>query len=112
MLLAKSGATELERVSSFFMYNLLVHLKFGGIKPFKIDFMGRMLGENTVSEEIKDSREGNDICGAYFAFDEEDTAKEMTDLILVPSGGSTGEVNFDTPSRGKSIRDTDAGIAD
>ncbi|WP_186044318.1 DUF6602 domain-containing protein [Burkholderia gladioli] len=103
-LLTKSSATNLESQSSFFMQSLLSHLKFGGMKPFKIDFMGRMLGEDTFSETLKDLKEDDDSWGAYFAFDDgdcdEDAVKEMEDLILRAQRWLDGEENFETTSRG------------
>ncbi len=86
------------------MQSLLSHLKFGGMKPFKIDFMGRMLGEDTFSETLKDLKEDDDSWGAYFAFDDgdcdEDAVKEMEDLILRAQRWLDGEENFETTSRG------------
>ncbi|MFM0330116.1 DUF6602 domain-containing protein [Paraburkholderia strydomiana] len=104
VLCAKSSVTELESQSSFFMQSLLSHLKFGGVKPLKMDFMGRMLGEDTFSETIKDLREGDDSWGAYFDFDagdvEEDVVKEMEHLILGVQRWLDGEENFELPTHG------------
>lgn len=102
VLRCKNSATDLESQSSFFMQSLLSHLKFGGIKPFKIDYMGRMLGEDTLSSKIKDLREGDDSWGAYFDFDEgdveEDSVEEMEHLILCAQNWLDGEDNFEVSS--------------
>lgn len=99
VLSSKNSATDLESQSSFFMQSLLSHLKFGGMKPFKIDYMGRMLGEDTLSYKIKDLREGDDSWGAYFKFDEgdveEDAVEEMENLILCAQHWLNGEDNFE-----------------
>jgi hypothetical protein len=99
VLYSKSSASELESQSSFFIQSLLSHLKFGGMKPFKIDYMGRMLGEDTFSRKIKDLREGDDSWGAYFGFDEDqaeyDAIEEMERLILNAQQWLDGEENFE-----------------
>ncbi|RON79119.1 DUF6602 domain-containing protein [Pseudomonas fluorescens] len=99
VLCSKNSATDLESQSSFFMQSLLSHLKFGGMKPFKMDYMGRMLGEDTYSEDIKDLRAGDDSWGAYFGFDEGDeeeiAVEEMEKLIIGAQRWLDGEDNFD-----------------
>lgn len=101
VLCAKNSATDLESQSSFFIQSLLAHLKFGGMKSLKTNFMGKMLGEDTFSESIKDLREYDDSWGAYFEFDEgdveENAVKEMEDLILRAQQWLDGEENFETP---------------
>lgn len=52
-LMEKRSSTKLKSQVSFFMQSLLSHLKYGGVKPYKIDFLGRMLGADTYSRPIK-----------------------------------------------------------
>ncbi|MBS3668117.1 DUF6602 domain-containing protein [Vreelandella boliviensis] len=98
-LFSKNSATNLESQTSFFIQSLLSHLKFGGMKPFKIDYMSRMLGEDTFSNEVKDLRAGDDSWGAYFRFDEDDIeeneVEEMEKLILSAQQWLDSEENFD-----------------
>lgn len=99
ILYSKNSATDLESQSSFFMQSLLSHLKFGGMKPFKIDYMGRMLGEDTFTNKIKNLKEDDDSWGAYFGFDEdmneEDAVNDMEKLILSAQNWHEGEENFE-----------------
>lgn len=99
VLYSKNSLTELESQTSLFMQSLLAHLKFGGMKPFKIDYMGRMLGEDTVSERVRDLTEGHEGgWGAYFHFDEGDVeehvVEQMEKLILAAQQWLDGEENF------------------
>lgn len=102
VLYSKRSATDLKSQSSFFIQSLLSHLKFGGIKPFKMNYVGRMLGEDTVVQKIKDLREDDDSWGAYFAFDEgdeeEDAVEEMERLITSAQRWIDGEDNFEVIS--------------
>lgn len=98
ILYSKNSATELESQSSFFMQSLLSHLKFGGMKPLKIDYMGRMLGEDTFTNKIKDLTDDFESWGDYARFDEgeveEDAVKDMEKLILTAQRWHQGEENF------------------
>lgn len=100
VLYSKNSATELESQSSFFMQNLLSHLKFGGMKQFKIDYMGRMLGEDSFNKRVKDLRDECDSWGAYFSFDEgdaeQDEVDDMEQLILGAQQWLDSEENFET----------------
>lgn len=99
-LYSKNSATELESQSSFFIQSLLSYLKYGGMKPFKIDYMDQMLGEDTYTSKIKDLRHGDDSWGAYFAVDEgeadEASIVEMEKLILSAQNWIDGDENFRT----------------
>lgn len=95
---SKRSATGLSSQSSFFIQNLLAHLKFGGIKTYKIDYLNRMLGEDSLDTRIQDLREEDDSWGAYFQVDndyqEEDVIDEMETLILSTQRWIDGENNF------------------
>lgn len=97
-LYTKNSATQLESQSSFFIQSLLSYLKYGGMKPFKIDYMDQMLGEDTYTSKIKDLRHGDDSWGAYFAVDEgeadEASIVEMENLILSAQNWIDGDENF------------------
>ena len=99
VLYSKRSATDLKSQSSFFIQSLLSHLKFGGIKPFKLNYVGRMLGEDTVVQKIKNLREDDDSWGAYFAFDEgdeeADAVEKMEHLITSAQLWIDGEDNFE-----------------
>ncbi len=99
VLRSKMSISGLESQSSLFMQSLLSHLKFGGIKKSKINYMGRMLGEDTLSNKIKDLREGDDSWGAYYSFDEgdvdEDVVEKMENLIISVQLWLDGEENFE-----------------
>ncbi|MBD8753823.1 DUF6602 domain-containing protein [Pseudomonas coleopterorum] len=98
VLYSKNSVTELESQCSLFMQSLLAHLKFGGMKPFKIDYLTRMLGEDTLSKRVKDLRDGDDSWGAYFAYDEgdaeQDAVEQMENIILGAQQWLNGEDNF------------------
>lgn len=100
ILRAKSSATELDSQTSLFMQSLLSYLKFGGAKPFKINYIGRMLGEDTLIKEIKDLREDDDSWGAYFLFDDEgadnQVVTDMENLIISVQNWLNGDENFET----------------
>ena len=102
VLYSKISVTELKSQSSFFIQSLLSHLKFGGMKPFKMDYLERMLGEDTYNKKIKDLREGNDSWGAYFDLDEgdaeEDAVEKMEHLIRSVQCWIEGEDNFESAS--------------
>ncbi|RRJ11235.1 hypothetical protein EIM04_06940 [Pseudomonas aeruginosa] len=97
-LYSKQSVTELESQSSFFIQSLLSYLKHGGMKPFKIDYMDQLLGEDTYTTKIKDLRHGDDSWGAYFAVDEGDEDQvyidEMESLILSAQNWIEGYDNF------------------
>lgn len=99
MLYSKSSATQLNSQSAFFIQSLLSYLKFGGMKPSKIDYVGWMLGEDSCIDKIKDLREGDDSWGSYFSFDEgddeEDAVKEMERLIQSAQNWINGQNNFE-----------------
>ncbi|CAD5262740.1 MULTISPECIES: DUF6602 domain-containing protein [Halomonadaceae] len=99
-LYSKQSATELESQSSFFIQCLLSYLKYGGMKPFKIDYMDQMLGEDTYTTEVKDLRHEDDSWGAYFAVDEGDedeiSIDKMENLILSAQNWIEGYDNFGT----------------
>ncbi len=99
ILYSKNSATELESQSSFFIQSLLSHLKFGGMKQFKVDYMGRMLGEDSFNKKIKDLRAECDSWGAYFDLDEGnaklDAVTEMEQLILTAQQWLDCEENFE-----------------
>ncbi|MFB4371145.1 MULTISPECIES: DUF6602 domain-containing protein [unclassified Pseudomonas] len=99
-LYSKQSATELESQSSFFIQSLLSYLKYGGMKPLKIDYMDQMLGEDTYTTKVKDLRHGDDSWGAYFAVDEGDdneaSIEEMESLILSAQTWIEGYDNFGT----------------
>ena len=96
---SKRSATELSSQSSFFIQNLLAHLKFGGMKPYKPDYLNRMLGEDTLDTKIQDLREKDDSWGAYFQvendYEEEDAIEKMETLILSTQEWIHGEGNFE-----------------
>lgn len=97
-LYSKNSATDLESQSSFFIQSLLSYLKYGGMKPFKIDYMDQMLGEDTYTSKIKDLRYGDDSWGAYFAFDDgeadESSIAEMEQSIISAQRWIEGDDNF------------------
>ena len=72
------------------------------MKPFKMDYLERMLGEDTYNKKIKDLREGNDSWGAYFDLDEgdaeEDAVEKMEHLIRSVQCWIEGEDNFESAS--------------
>ncbi|MCH7382267.1 hypothetical protein MMP71_00215 [Acinetobacter dispersus] len=101
-LYSKRSATGLSSQTSFFIQNLLAHLKFGGIKPYKINYFNRMLGEDSIDTIIQDLLEQDDSWGAYFKFDNEydedgyidKEVKEMEKLIISSQKWIDGEENF------------------
>ncbi|HCF9827720.1 TPA: DUF6602 domain-containing protein [Pseudomonas aeruginosa] len=99
-LYSKNSATELPSQSSFFIQSLLSHLKFGGVKQFKVDYMGRMLGEDSFERKIKDLIPEGDSWGAYFSFDEGDAEQDEVDrmehLIITAQQWLDSEENFET----------------
>lgn len=99
-LYSKQSATNLESQSSFFIQSLLSYLKYGGMKPFKIDYTSQMLGEDTYATKIKDLRHEEDSWGAYFAVDEGDedeiSINKMENLILSAQRWIEGYDNFET----------------
>lgn len=100
MLYSRNSATKLQSQCSFFVQSLLSYLKFGGMKPFKLDYMDRMLGEDSYAEKIKDLREGDDSWAAYYSYDEgyigEDEVKNMESLICSAQCWIDGEDNYET----------------
>ncbi|MCT9263216.1 hypothetical protein NYW84_12550 [Acinetobacter junii] len=101
-LYSKHSATGLSSQTSFFIQNLLAHLKFGGMKPYKINYLNRMLGEDSIDKRIRDLREQDDSWGAYFKFDNEydedgsliKEIREMERLIISSQNWINGEENF------------------
>ncbi|MDX4010991.1 hypothetical protein QYP00_31765 [Pseudomonas aeruginosa] len=76
------------------------NLKFGGVKQFKVDYMGRMLGEDSFERKIKDLIPEGDSWGAYFSFDEGDAEQDEVDrmehLIITAQQWLDSEENFET----------------
>ncbi|WP_109440462.1 DUF6602 domain-containing protein [Acinetobacter haemolyticus] len=99
-LYSKRSATGLSSQTSFFIQNLLAHLKFGGVKKRKINYLNKMLGEDSIDTRIKDLREEDDSWGAYFTFDNgyqeegDDVIEEMEKLILSSQEWIDQEENF------------------
>jgi len=89
--------------ASLFMQNLLSHLKLGGIKKIKINYMRRMLGEDILNDKSKDLKEDDDSWGSYFFFDEgdveENAVAEMENLIVSVQLWLEGEENFEAVVR-------------
>ncbi|HHQ6631960.1 TPA: DUF6602 domain-containing protein [Serratia fonticola] len=102
VLYSKGSATGLKSQSSFFIQSLLSYLKFGGMKRCKIDYMERMLGEDTCINKINELIEYDDSWGAYYAYDEgnveEDAVEEMENLICSAQCWIDGEDNFEAVS--------------
>lgn len=97
ILYSQGSAAGLESQASLFMQSLLSYLKFGGIKSLKINYMKRLLGEDTFSRKIKELRDDREGWGAYYAYDhgdvDLDVVEEMENLIFSVKNWIDGEEN-------------------
>ncbi|WP_248463912.1 DUF6602 domain-containing protein [Pectobacterium versatile] len=98
VLYSKQSASGLKSQTTFFIQSLLSYLKFGGIKPFKIDYSDRMLGEDTFLTKIQELCADGDSWGIYYRYDNddvnEDEVVEMEKLVLSTQQWIYGEYNL------------------
>lgn len=99
-LYSKESASGLKSQTSYFIQSLLSYLKFGGMKSYKLDYVHRMLGEDTFSTTKGELCPPGYSWGTYYNYDngdaDDEDVKKMEEFIYSVQQWINGEDNFES----------------
>lgn len=103
LLIKGESVTGLRSQAALFIQELLVYLRFGGLKPVAIDYIPRGLGADTAYSVVN-KLVGNDLWGSYFAVEDmgaddkevEDLEKAIADVDQWRETGAWGSGSYES----------------